>query len=155
MRPLSLLSMQPIHLKWWKRELCAINTATLIQPMQSKGHITSLVLHNKHIYAVHKCIIFGMSTTHCWVILFLSCFLLVKFLFSSRSLQLSPLSSILFLILRLRALNFFIHLFPVLIHCYNLYRLDSNSVNQLLHYFQLHVIHKSYNAFSFLNFPLS
>lgn len=121
--------------------------------MQSKGHITSLVLHNTLILMQFTNALFLECPQHIAESYYFFLVLLVKFLFSSLTLQLSPLSSILCLLPSLRALNFFIHLFPVLIHCYNLYRLDSHSVNQLLHYFQLYVIHKLYNGFSFLNFP--
>lgn len=49
MRPPSFLSMHPIHLKGSYTELYSINSPALIRPMQSKEHITSLVLDNKLI----------------------------------------------------------------------------------------------------------
>lgn len=53
-----------------------------------------------YINAVHRCIIFGMSTTHCWIIL---SFLLIKSLSSLFTLQQNPVSSILYLLLLLVA----------------------------------------------------
>lgn len=53
-----------------------------------------------YINAVHRCIIFGMSTTHCWIIL---SFLLIKSLSSLFTLQQNPVSSILYSLLLLVA----------------------------------------------------
>lgn len=90
--------MHLIHLKGWYTEVHAINIPTLIWPMyyRIKGTSPPLSWIITYINAVHRCIILEMSTTHCWIIL---SFLLIKSLSSLFTLQQSPVSSILYLLL--------------------------------------------------------
>lgn len=120
-------------------ELYVINISTLKRPMQSKGHITSLVLENKLTLMQFTYALFLECPQHNADI---SSFL-IKSLSSCTATTPCILYSYLLLLLvpwiKLY-LKFLIHLFPAPIHCHSLYTLDSKSVDQPVHYFQLHVI---------------
>lgn len=130
-------------------ELHVINISTLKRPMQSKGHIISLVLENKLMLMQFTYALFLECPQHnadvsSFLIKSLSCTATTPcILYPYLLLLLVPWIKL--------YLKFLIHLFPALIHCYSLYILDSKSVNQPLHYFQLHVISNFTINFLFSN----